>query len=438
MMDVLRCSVKNLVALGCLFWLAACATYTDETRQVRDLYRSESYSQALKNLDESGLKNQNRNRLLYNLERAMILDRMGQGEKARKLLLDADKIADELYTVSVSRTAASFVYNDSATDYSGEDYEKVAIHTQLALSYIGSLDLPAARVEARKINSKLQELNQHYDDHKNRYAEDAFARYLAGLIYEARGEWDDAIIDYAKAIGLYRGAFSEFARDGVPRDLVEAQARLLVMRGRQDQLNTLQKQFPQTLTPAFIAQLKSKDQMDTGEVVVLHELGSIAVKRASEFLIPVGKHVIRLSFPVIQRSDIDFAGATGFTDLTSGKFYSGDNTSDMDAIASYTLEDRRGRLVAKAAARLIAKAQLTDQAEKQFGPIGWLIGNIYSAVTETADTRGWTLLPKGYFVTRARLPVGERSLKVSTGGRIGSIEKVTIKKGQILLLRAVG
>lgn len=427
-----------MVTAGSFVGLVGCATYTDETRQIRNLYKSEAYPQALKGLDDSDLREQTRNRLLYHLERAMILDRMGQDVQARKLLGDADKIADELYTVSVSRTAASFVYNDSATDYSGEDYEKVAIHTQLALSYIGSADLPSARVEARKINSKLLEINQQYEDHKNRYAEDAFARYLAGIIYEARGEWDDAIIDYGKAITLYRGAFAPFVRDGVPRDLVEAQARLLVMRNRQDQLGVLQKNFPQIVTPALIAQLKSKDQSDTGEVVVLHELGSIAVKRASEFFIPLGKHAVRLSFPVIDRSDSGFFGATGFTDLSTGKFYAGDNTSDMDAIASYTLEDRRGRLIAKSAARLIAKAQITDEAERQFGPLGWLAGSIYSVLTETADTRGWTLLPKGYFITRARLPVGERSLKVTTGGRVGSIDKVTIKKGQILLLRAVG
>lgn len=421
-----------------LIGLGGCASYTEETREIRDLYRNEAYPQALKILDQSVLKDQSRNRLLYCLERAMILDRLGREEDARRLLLEADKIADELYTVSLSRMAASFVVNDSASDYSGEDYEKVAIHTQLALSYIGSGDLGAARVEAKKMNSKLQEVNQQYDDHKNRYAEDAFARYLAGVIYEARGEWDDAIIDYAKAISLYRGGFGMFARDGVPRDLVIAQARLLERRNRKDQLGALQKTFPQILTPALIARLKSPEMNDLGDVVVVHEFSRIAVKHAEEFVIPFGKHIVRLSFPTIHRSESSFGGMTGVTDTGSGQSFSGENTSDMDAIASSTLEDRRGRLIAKSAARLIAKAQITDQAERQFGALGWLAGNIYSVVTETADTRGWTLLPKAYFITRARLQPGERTLKISTGGRIGNIEKVKVEKGKIVLLRGVG
>ncbi|MGC5189060.1 hypothetical protein ACPXBB_26030, partial [Escherichia coli] len=82
------------------------------------------------------------------------------------LLIDADKIADELYTTSITRTAASFVVSDASTDYSGEDYEKVAIHTELALSFLATKDLDGARVEARKINNKLAEINSKYDDHK--------------------------------------------------------------------------------------------------------------------------------------------------------------------------------------------------------------------------------------------------------------------------------
>src|SRR5690606_17970339 len=121
------------------------------------------------------------------------------------------------------KTALSFVYNDSATDYEGEDYEKVAIHTQLALSFIGDQDYSAARVQAKKINNKLAEINKNYDaDQKNRYAEDAFALYLAGVIWEAQGDYDDAIIDYRKALKLYEGSYATFVRAGVPDGLVEA------------------------------------------------------------------------------------------------------------------------------------------------------------------------------------------------------------------------
>ena len=79
----------------------------------------------------------------------MILDRLDEREQSRQEL-DADKLVDVLYTESISKQAASFLVNDSVTDYAGEDYEKVAIHTMLALSFIEDDDYSSARVEAKK------------------------------------------------------------------------------------------------------------------------------------------------------------------------------------------------------------------------------------------------------------------------------------------------
>ena len=422
--------LTGLVALLCL---NACASYTEETRTIRTDYRDGSFQQALDKIESSSLK-ENKNRLLYNLEKAMILDRMGDQVKSRSLLISADKIADDLYTTSISRTAASFVVSDASTDYSGEDYEKVAIHTELALSYIGSGDLDSARVEARKINNKLSQINDAYEDHKDRYSEDAFARYLSGIIYEARGETDDAIIDYTKALASYRGNFSAFVNGGTPDHLIKALYRLLSQRGRQDRLKELQGEFPR-LVEAAKAEL---DDRDSGEVVVIHELGHIAVKTSESFAFAFGKQVVRFSFPVIRSQGRSYFGQTGLIVNPGDKFHSAENAEDLNAIAHSTLEDRRGRLIAKSAARLIAKGQLTEQAYQNFGPLGGLAMNIFAVVTETADTRSWSLLPEAYAVSRIRLKSGKHTIKIQSGGKLGKIETVTLKKGQILIMRDVG
>lgn len=413
--------------------LGGCASYTEETREIRSLYRGDDYKDALKKLESSSLKDESKNRLLYRLEKAMILDRMGEGDKARRLLIEADKIADQLYTTSISRTAATFIMNEGASDYSGEDYEKVAIHTQMALSFLEDKNYESARVEAKKINNKLQEINQQYEDHKNRYAEDGFARYLSGCIYEARGEFDDAIIDYAKAIELYNGDYARFVDGGVPDSLVKAYYRLLVKRGRNERIPALEKAYPKIVASA---KASAKEADDMGEVIVVHEYGHIALKEAENIVLPIGGQVVRFSFPVIRKQSSNW-GRTGFTDEKSGKFYAGENVQDMDAIARFSLEDRRGRLVAKQAARLITKGALTEQAYKNFGPLGGIAANVYSAVSETADTRSWTLLPSAYFISRARLSPGTHQLKIVTGGRI-DLKTVNVEKGKVIILRDVG
>src|SRR6185312_14687461 len=118
-------------------------------------------------------------------------------------------------------------------------------------------------------------------------------------------------------------------------------------------------------------------------------------------------------------------------------FASADNVQYMDAIARSCLDDRRGRMIAKESARLLAKGQLTEQAYKNFGIIGGIAANIYSAVSETADTRSWTLLPEAYYITRMRLPAGQHIVRPETGGKTGKIETITIKRGHIEILRDV-
>jgi uncharacterized protein len=200
--------------------VTSCASYTDDTKEMREAYSGHDYDRALEALKKSGVMERKQDRLLWRLEAATILDRKGEHDKSRALWLEADQIADELYTVSVSKTATSFVLNDAAADYEGEDYEKVAIHSMLAHQFLGAGKLDDARIEARKINNKLAEINQKYDEkERNKYGEDAHARYLSGLIYEARGEWDSAIIDYSKALELYESTFSGYIRGPVPDGL---------------------------------------------------------------------------------------------------------------------------------------------------------------------------------------------------------------------------
>jgi hypothetical protein len=411
--------------------IIGCASYTDETRELRAFYRGGSYGEALKALESSSVKDEDRNRMLYRMEKGSLLERMENRPAARRLWIEADLIGDQLYTVSLSRTAASFVVNDSMTDYEGEDYEKVGIHTQLALSYIADGDLAGARVSAKKINAKLDLLNRERKGDESHYRSDAFASYLSGLIFEARGEWDDAIIDYGNAVKSYQTDFASYA-DGVPSSLVLAYDRLLARRGRTDRRNPLQKSFPKLL--AKQRPLPS----GSGELAVIHQVGSIAIKQSESFVFPFGKHVVRFSFPVIRKTSRSI-GSTGIEapqmdqggriDLTRA-----DLTADMDLIARQCLEDRRFRMMTKSAARLIAKAQLTEKATENYGLLGWIIGNVYSVATETADTRSWTLLPESYMVSRVALTAGKHRIKIVTDGRLSGFREVEIKPNQLTLL----
>ncbi|MCX6131089.1 MAG: hypothetical protein NTX25_18785 [Proteobacteria bacterium] len=418
--------LSHFILLGLSFWLTACASYTDEVKDVIHSYRSGQYQQALKKLDESSLKDQTRNRLLFTLERAMILDREGQRDESRKLLIKADKYVDELYTTSISKTAASFLYNDAATDYPGEDYEKVAIHTMLAHSYLEEGQLNEARVEAAKINSRLNEINGFYETNKNRYKEDAYARYLAGMIYEALGEYDSAIVDYKSALRIYEGDYNKIFGVPAPEHLVEALYHLYLRRNRNDDAKELKSRYK-------LPESKLDSKIPYGEIVVLHEVSGISPKERKEFILPIGKEIIRFSFPVIAHVKRNF-GRTGVK-LDDETTESADIVQNHDAIARETLEDRRGRILAKSAARLILKSQMTQKAEKEWGPLGWLAGNLYGALTETADTRSWNLLPAAIEVSRIQVKPGAYNLTIYNDGRTSRLRQVKVKAGSLEIIR---
>lgn len=461
-----------------LAWLLiqGCASYSDKTAEIRGFYQTQNYAQALAKLDESSIKSENKNRLLYQLERAQILDRQGDLKASRAALLRADKIADDLYTTSISHQVASFLVNDAATEYGGEDFEIVAIHIALALSFLESDDLKGALVEARKINSKLAEINQRYDKNKNRYAEDAFARFLAGLIYEASGNYDSAIIDYRKSIKTYDSLYSRQFGVAAPRSLIRSYVRALQRRGRSGEAKTFLKSRGLKLAAL------SLPPASYGRVVVIHEVGTINRKVNSEHLMPWSNKTIRFSFPHIaptaNRSPLRFKSrhsvqmGTGGVSSSSGvavelggqqaqqrakaairrglgpaygvakvgerltKAQRAEPVQDMNAIAHHTLEDRRGRIFAKSVARLVVKDQMVQKANQEWGPVAGLLVGVAGMVTETGDTRSWALLPGGYEISELYLPAGRHNITIIQDGLEQQTRRVNVRAGRPVFVRA--
>ena len=416
-----------MAALVLLAPQLGCATYTEEMSGVRSAYRGRSYGDALTRLEESDIKEQDRNKLLYTLDKAMIKDRMGSHADAQQLFKDADAIVDELYTESISNTVASFVVNDSTMDYAGEDFEKVALHTMWALSYLQAGDLKSARVEAKRINTRLQEINDGYDkDSKNRYSEDAFARFLAGMIFESLGEYDDAIIDYRKALTAYEGIYKTTFSTPPPLPLLQSLHRLLTLRKRSSELAELNKSYG--------SQIGKMEPLPKqyGELIVIHESGTIAIKETMEFLFPYGSQVVRFSFPIVKFQPRNW-GSTGAT--LGDQKCEGATVENLDAIAHETMNDKRARVLLKQGVRLLAKGQIVDQARQNFGILGEITANIFTAATETADTRSWTTLPSQILVTRCSLPAGEHTINIKTAGVSHAVEKVQVRAGQMTFLR---
>ena len=152
-------------------------------------------------------------------------------------------------------------------------------------------------------------------------------------------------------------------------------------------------------------------------------------------LIPIDNQLIRFSFPYINLKHSPHYLSTGFR-LNNKPFVNALNVANMNAIAHHTLEERRFRLIAKGIARLLLKAQLTSTAHKELGPLGGILANVYSAVSETADTRSWSLLPSAFFVSRLTVAPGEHEITITNNGKTSDIQLIDIKAGQLQIIRS--
>jgi hypothetical protein len=304
----------------------------------------------------------------------------------------------------------------------------------LALSFIADGDLPNAQVAARRINSKLAQIIDTYGTGaKASYNDDAFARYLAGMIHEARNDFDNAIVEYGNSISTYKNAYQEFSNGKIPDGLQQAYYRLLVARRRSDKIPAFVKSNP-TLAAAVDAQIEKENKNGVAQIVVIHESGQISPKISLSSFTQIGSQLVRLSFPAIRHQRERLYGATGI-ELAEGKFISASIGSDLDAIGAQSLEDRKARIIAKGLTRAMIKGQVVEQTRQNFGEGAGLLMNIITAATETADTRSWSLLPKRLFVTRAWVRPGTHRMNIKTQGRETPVE-ITLRPGELKLIRA--
>ncbi len=199
-----------------LLGLISCASVKTQQRQYVEsvpLAREGSYDQAALIIEAAkGEDYKEKDRVLYYLDQGMLYHWAEKYEQSNEMLTRAENAIEELFTKSVSKAVASGFLNDNALDYFGEDYENIYLNVFKALNYIALGDNESAQVEVRRVQIKLNLLEDKYKKlveeynasdgaegelqyKESRFHNDVLARYLSLLLYRSEGNWDDARID---------------------------------------------------------------------------------------------------------------------------------------------------------------------------------------------------------------------------------------------------
>lgn len=434
-----------LALIGALL-IGGCAMATGHYAQIDQYLLQDNYNDALTVMNKNQDTYDERNAALYNMEVGVLAHYANRYEESNRNLGKAEIIVDELYTRSVSKQAASFIINDNTIPYRGEDFEDAMLNLFMAMNYCGLRQWEDALVEARKVDNKLNIINNRYeDDQKNVYKEDAFIRFLMGVLYETEGEINDAYISYRKAAEIYRSDYQPHYNVTAPDFLIENlyfAARALDFK---QEVEEIARQYPQIVS----AISADKDRM--AEVYFIHYNGKGSEKIEESWVAPMPDgYVLKVAYPKYQRRHYSVAyGEVLLQDQNAGNRYSGrtELMENIDSIARMSLKNRLGRIKAKAIARATAKYLATAAGAKAVADnnstygaaLSILVktaGNIASAMSEQADTRHWRLLPAQIRVGRILLPPGMYSGQIEFVDENGNtlysrdIRTFKIKAGQ--------
>ncbi len=445
-----------LVFWATLWALGGCATYTTKFKNLRPELAEGQYDAALATVEkESGSKD----RLLYFLERGLILHYAERYGESNEAFAAAERLADELYTKSISEGAFSLFSNDNAISYRARPFEMAMVPYFKGLNYIYLGESNEAQVEARRasllmskyVDATLDGLRDEDKSDLENTRNNAFLLYYSGMLYDWDGELNDAFIAYRNAAVAYQrtaGLVGTEIPPSLGRDLVRVGTRL----GFGAELDDLRKTNPDIFaevqedgTPLTRADYENRSswQQGQGEVVILLEAGFVPQKTQVRFDFPIfegeayddpdywswqiwagmgntqalvkGRKVeywVSVAAPELQDGQHGLVAGARISAGVGGGHAVTYRVENLNRQARITFEAEKPSIFAKTILRGLTKYLASRGAEKAGGEWAKLAANIFGAVTESADTRSWLTLPEHVHLARLSLSPGVYDLQV--------------------------
>jgi len=434
--------------------LSSCATYYEKSIRFQEYVGRGELDKASEVLNKSKKAATGKDAILYYMNSGWLNWMQGNHEQSNRDFAEADRLIEDRQK-NYALEALTLISNPSIKPYAPEDFEKVLVNYFKALNYLKLEQYDEALVECRKINLKLNQLNDTYKDKKNRYSSDAFAHLIMGLVYDSRGDYNNAFIAYRNAYETYQNIYRENFLTPVPLQLKKDLIRTAYQTGFSEEARRYEDELGIKYEPdkgaqgdlVFIWQngfgpVKSEWSInfassagEAGWVVLANDEYGLSFPffigdRPKDEQDAFGNlSLVRVAFPKYLERKPVFSKAT----LSAGGTSCGlELAEDVTEIGFKTLHDRMLRELANSLLRLATKKALELSAREEDKDLGAAIG-ILNALTEKADTRNWQTLPHSIYYARLKLPEGEQEVRLTKEGQAAAPDEkfsFTIRKGK--------
>jgi uncharacterized protein len=437
--------------------MSGCAHPSARYALVEDSLRIGDAQRAVQIIEQAEREYGPESRLLYDMDRGMMLHVAGQYQASNTVLDQAEEVVERLYTRRATTETKAFLTNDSKLPYEGDPYEQTMINVIKALNYAAMGNWTEALVEARRIDHRLNVLTDRTSA-KEGYRDDAFARYLSGLLYEISGDLNNAFIAYRKAYELF-GAVRSWTRVPLPPMLRADLLRMTEALHMTQEHEEYQREFPDVVWRPY------EETKDLGQIVLFSHIGRAPHKEDRMIDVPVSLdalnlvliskalgnqhrdnnperraaesvlyglngHILRVAIPALvsQKTQVAYGEMT-LTGRAGSYNAKTELMHNVTAVAERSLSDRLAGISVKAAARAVVKYSMAEgvgrgaraAGGKDTGPlIGLVVGSLAKAwaiASEEADKRTWRTLPDEIQVARLWVPPGEYEFRTQYPGR---------------------
>lgn len=356
-----------------------CVTRTLNEDVIEQYMLTQQTQQALAELESRDIKT--RNRVLYYLDKAILLRMEGNFSASNQSLEEAKSLSEQTEALSLREQAGAVSLNDAQRSYYLSDFERSLLYCIKTMNYLELQQTQQARVEVLQLTEWLK---QH---EKSKLP---FAHYLSGLVFEFNYELDDALIAYRQAYDEYRAL-----EQTVPLILQQDLLRLSQFFRLTDEHQRYLNEFGEITWPTQ----DTFKQNAWVTVIILN--GLIPRKHSQEVAIqsPNDGQLHRVSLPFYEQRQSPVTSA--FLASTQNKSET-ELLAPLDVYAANALKKDMPVITARAIARAGIKNKMMDEAADKNPWLGLAL-NVATFVTETADTRGWYTLPQQLLISRTHL-----------------------------------
>lgn len=409
-------------------------------------------------------------RLLYAMDRGMVLQLAGHYQQSSAALEQAEEEVERLYTRTIRSETAAFLTNDNTLPYEGDAYEHVMINVIQALNYAAQGQLQEALVEARRLDHRLNVLSDKVKDTK-RYQNDGFARYLSGIFYEAAGDLNNAFIAYRNAYEAYE-SMSGWLKMSSPPSLRSDLLRTADALGLATEFAEYRQTFPDVEWRSILSQeplahvvmisyngraprkedlfLDLPISLDAAQLVLLNRgVFQSPYQRdrvADSILYGLNGRVVRVALPrlVPQKTRVTSVTMALTDSLGQSVTIRSEPAHNVTALAEKSLSERLPSITAKALARAATKFAMAEgvtrgaqyavdrDAALWVGLLVEVLAKGIAVASEEADKRSWQTLPDEIHVARAWVPPGRYQVSIRPSGQGVTM----VKDGQTVALTA--